>query len=275
MLSALRVQLDVQPVDIDESPKEGEDSTVYAERLAREKACAAALGNIGVPILGGDTIVTLDGALLGKPKDAQDAREMLRILSGREHAVVSGWALVRPNGEVESGTETAWVRFDDLSDEQIAQYVNTGEPMDKAGAYGIQGQGGELVAGYRGDFTTIVGFPMEPVLRSLGRCGLVPDTPLFRRYASVMGRVAVAAAESGRSVDDIRVVAASKAQPDDLTMTLYTYGHRDFGESYVQELVSKSAHLPHDIRWSFIGHLQRNNCVRWCQWSTTSRRSRL
>ena len=163
----------------------------------RAKACAAAQDNAGVPILGGDTIVTLDGALLGKPKDAQEARDMLRILSGREHAVVSGWALVGPNGEVESGTETAWVRFDDLSDEQIIDTSKLG-PMDKAGAYGIQGQGGELVAGYRSDFTTIVGFPMEPVLRSLGRWGLYLMPHSFDDMQRDGSRGA--AAESGRSV---------------------------------------------------------------------------
>ncbi len=258
MLAPLNLTMDVRPVDLDESARAGEVPEVYVERLAREKAVAAQPKTGQSVILGGDTIVTLDGQLLGKPSDEEHAHQMLSQLSGREHAVVSGWAVIGPDGTVESGTETAWVRFESLSNEDITRYVSTGEPMDKAGGYGIQGQGGELVAGYRGDFTTIVGFPMMAVLKSLGRIGVVPNTDLFRRYATVMGRVSVAAEESERSVSAIRVIAASKAQEMDRVREIYSYGHRDFGESYVQELAGKVVAMPEDVHWHFIGHLQRN-----------------
>jgi len=245
-------------VDLDESPLPGESPDVYAERLAKEKAMAAAVHSPGVPVVGGDTVVTLDGHLLGKPVDTAHAKHMLRLLSGREHVVVSGWAVVDPDGGVHSGTASAHVLFETLSETQIAEYVQTGEPMDKAGSYGIQGQGGQLVQGYRGDFATIVGLPLDPVLRCLGRLNYVPDTDLFRRYMNILGRVAVAASESGRTAEDIRVIAASKAQLPEHVSALYAYGHRDFGESYVQELRAKTHTVPSDVRWSFIGHLQTN-----------------
>ena len=119
-----------------------------------------------------DTIVVIDGVLLGKPGDETQARAMLRRLSGREHHVFTAFAVVdRATGGSVSGVESTAVRFMPLRDEDIAAYVATGDPLDKAGAYGIQGRGGLLVASISGDFYTVMGLPLARVggaLRELG-----------------------------------------------------------------------------------------------------------
>jgi len=144
--------------------------------VALEKARAIArewTGGLAV-VLGADTEVILDGRHLGKPRDAADAVRILRALSGRTHEVVTGLALVQaPSGREETLAVTTRVTMRDAGDEEIAAYVATGEPLDKAGAYAVQGQGARLVGRVDGCLTNVVGLPVDTVRRLLERWGLV------------------------------------------------------------------------------------------------------
>ncbi|MCE5217191.1 Maf family protein [bacterium] len=151
----------------------GEDCATFARRAAEEKARQVALVSPGRLVLGADTIVVLDDEVLGKPRGPEDALRMLRRLAGRAHQVITGVAFARAGsgGEVDlvGAAICSEVVFRHLSDQEIEGYVATGEPLDKAGAYGIQGLGGALVESYTGSHTNIVGLPMEYVLETLGR----------------------------------------------------------------------------------------------------------
>lgn len=134
--------------------------------LASQKAKAVASKYTDKTVIGADTVVVLDGKVLGKPKNEQDAVDMLKALSGNTHEVYTGVYLV--NGGKEKGFyECTKVKFCTLSDEQISAYVATGEPMDKAGSYGIQGKGCVLVEGIEGDYFNVVGFPVSRFCREL------------------------------------------------------------------------------------------------------------
>jgi septum formation protein len=163
----------VQPAEIDEDWREGEGPAAYVERLAREKAAAVfsslAARDAELRVLGADTTVTLEDAILGKPVDAADAARMLRLLSGRRHRVMTGIALATANG-VRSAVETTVVEFDALGEEEIAAYVASGEPMDKAGAYGIQGLAAKWIPRIEGCYFNVVGLPLAR-LRALLREG--------------------------------------------------------------------------------------------------------
>jgi septum formation protein len=148
----------VRPTDIDESPQAGESAVQLVQRVAQEKAMAAAQLNPDLPVLGADTIVELNGKILGKPASAEEAEQMLLSLSGATHQVHTAVALV-VNGRCESLVDTATVRFLELSPKSIAWYIATEEPMDKAGAYAIQGAGGLLIAGIEGSPNTVIGLP--------------------------------------------------------------------------------------------------------------------
>lgn len=149
--------------DVDETPPRGLAAAEVAEALAREKARAAARRYPRRVVLCADTTVVLDGALLEKPTDVADARRMLRLLSGREHQVVTGVAAAR-DGLLASGQEAARVRFKALSEAEIDAYVAGGEPMGKAGAYAIQGGAAGFVAWRGGDVDTVVGLPVRRAL---------------------------------------------------------------------------------------------------------------
>lgn len=162
----------VIPADIDETPLPGERPDALVARLARGKARAVAAADAepGEIVVAADTVVVLDGAALGKPADADDARAMLARLSGRTHQVMTGVCLaVAGTGyEPASFVETTDVTFYPLSPSEIDAYVESGEPMDKAGAYGIQGAGGRLlVRGISGDFYNVVGLPIAAVVRAI------------------------------------------------------------------------------------------------------------
>lgn len=161
----------VVPEAVEPSRATGEDARAFAQRAALAKATEVARRRAGRLVLGADTIVVLDGEVLGKPRDEAEARAMLARLSGRTHHVYSGVALARahPDGGVAADSAVAETRvtFRRLDAGDIAAYVGTGEPLDKAGAYGIQGLGGRLVAGYEGSYTNVVGLPMETVRRML------------------------------------------------------------------------------------------------------------
>ena len=159
------------PADIDESALPGEGPFELVERLARAKAETVATGHAEPreAVVAADTIVALDGALLGKPSDEADASRMLHALSGTTHQVATGVCIVRDGG-TESFVDITDVTFYELSDAEIEAYIATGEPMDKAGAYGIQGEHGRmLVEKIDGDFYNVVGLPIAKVVRALSR----------------------------------------------------------------------------------------------------------
>ncbi len=160
------IQFEVQPADIPEDPKPGEGAKECAERLAREKALTVAHQRPGDIVLGADTVVVIDGQLLGKPLDTADAARMLRLLSGRTHEVITGVCLAV--GETPStSSETTLVTMNELTEQEIADYVSSGEPMDKAGAYAIQGIASRWIPRIEGDYSNVVGLPVALVCRML------------------------------------------------------------------------------------------------------------
>ena len=167
----LGLNFTVQPADVPEGVQPEESAEAHVERLAREKATAVASVRPGEVVLGGDTVVTLDGAILGKPSGPKDAEAMLVRLSGRTHSVASGLALALPSGEVRSGFSTTEVTFRPFSRAFAHAYVATGEPLDKAGAYGVQGLGAALVTEIRGDYYGVVGLPVALLLKLLEESG--------------------------------------------------------------------------------------------------------
>lgn len=170
LIGRLGLTFDVLPADIDESYLSHESPPDHAERLAREKAEVIARAHPHALVVGSDTIVVVDGDVLGKPRDRAHAVEMLTRLSGREHEVCTGVAVAR--GErVESGLERVRVRFRALDRAACEAYVDTGEPMDKAGAYGIQGFGSAIVEGIEGDYFAVMGLPVVRMLGLFERFG--------------------------------------------------------------------------------------------------------
>ena len=161
----------VRPADIDERYLPGEEPAAHAERLAREKAAVVARGEPDAVVIGSDTIVVVDGDVLGKPTDAAHAAEMLRRLAGRSHTVMTAVA-VQWRGEERSAVEQVGVTFGPLDDARIAAYIATGEPMDKAGAYGIQGFGATIVERVDGDYFSVMGLPLYRLARLMGELGL-------------------------------------------------------------------------------------------------------
>jgi len=159
LLEQIGVQFSVHAMDIDESVLEDETPSAYVERLAREKASAAQVQFPDAVVLAADTTVTLGDQILGKPQSREDAVAMLNALSGETHRVMTGVALSSAEG-VFSRCVTTEVTFKPLAEELIERYVDTGEPMDKAGAYGIQGKAAVLVNDIRGSYSNVVGLPL-------------------------------------------------------------------------------------------------------------------
>lgn len=175
LLDLIGVAHEVRPADIDESYLPGETPRAHAERLARGKAEAIDDGRNGEAVtIGSDTIVVVDGDVLGKPRDRAHAAEMLRRLSGRSHVVMTGVA-VRWRGRVASAVEEVGVTFRTLSNEDIERYIDTGEPMDKAGAYGIQGFGATIVDRVDGDYFAVMGLALNRLMRLCRELGLRYD----------------------------------------------------------------------------------------------------
>lgn len=162
LLAAAGIPFEVLAVDVDEAPRAHETPAAYVERLAIEKARAVHRLRPGAHVLGADTTVTIDGDILGKPIDAADATRMLRALSGRAHDVHTGIALVTPDG-VRSAVDTTRVWFDPMTDEDISWYVETGEPMGRAGAYAIQGFASRFIPRIEGSYSNVVGLPVALV----------------------------------------------------------------------------------------------------------------
>jgi septum formation protein len=160
ILELLGLPFEVVPSEIAEVPAAGESPVSFALRAARDKALDVAGRRPGRTVLGADTVVEIDGEVLGKPGSAAQAAAMLRRLSGREHTVHTAACLVVA-GEANALVDTASVRFARLSERTVSWYVATGEPMDKAGAYAVQGLGGLFVVGVSGSPSTVVGLPVH------------------------------------------------------------------------------------------------------------------
>ena len=180
LLTLIGIDHEVQPADIDETPWPAELPIPHTERLAVSKAQVIASREPDALVIAADTIVVIDGAILGKPTDASDAHAMLRRLSGRTHEVCTAMAVAQ-SAQVTSEVVRVSVRFRELDDATIARYVETGEPMDKAGAYGIQGYGATLVEHIEGDYFAVMGLSLVTVLRLAARMGVSYDFgPLYR-----------------------------------------------------------------------------------------------
>jgi septum formation protein len=156
----------VRPASVDESAESGEDARALVRRVASAKAAAVQPDDPGEVILAADTIVVLDGSILGKPRDDRDAAAMLARLSGRSHLVLTGVA-VRQASRLVAHVEETRVHFAELSENEIAWYVASGEPRDKAGAYGIQGLASRFVTRLEGSYTNVVGLPVAALHRML------------------------------------------------------------------------------------------------------------
>ena len=172
LLAQIGIQFDVVSPDINEAALAGERPEVYADRMSREKA-KAIFQRLGCdrPILCADTVVTVDQRILGKPLDKSDCIRMLMTLSDREHQVFSSVTLIDSSGKETSTQVTTQVRFRTLDIEECERYWLTGEPMDKAGSYGIQGRGAIFVSGIHGSYSNVVGLPLfetATLLRSAG-----------------------------------------------------------------------------------------------------------
>ena len=176
LLRAAGIEFIVQPSNVDETLRAGEAPREFAERLAREKASTVWKVRPQDIILGADTIVVIDDSILGKPLDQNDAIRMLRTLSGREHRVITGVAVASAQYPVSSenvqpliriACEITTVTMSEISDADIHNYVKTGEPMDKAGAYAIQGIASRWIPQIEGDYSNVVGLPIALVYRML------------------------------------------------------------------------------------------------------------
>lgn len=176
LLAGVGYDFCILPAQFDESSVSLDDPKRGVEEIARGKAqaCFGTLADThDTVVLAADTIVVCDGEVLLKPKNPAEAKEMLKKLSGNTHKVMTGTAVISEKG-MESFVEETSVRFFDLTDEEIDDYIATGEPLDKAGAYGVQGLGCYLVKKIEGDYFNVVGLPIAPVMRILKKAGVLP-----------------------------------------------------------------------------------------------------
>jgi len=187
LLAAAGIPFEIRPAYIDESVRPGEDARTYASRVAVDKAQAVAAQSQGRPVLGADTVVVIDGQILGKPTSTADAKRMLRLLSGRIHEVLTAVVLIAghdpggdflststsPPGSSYSAVEATAVEFVLLSRAEIDWYVGTGEPLDKAGAYAIQGLASRFVTRIEGSYSNVVGLPVGLVYAMCTQAGIL------------------------------------------------------------------------------------------------------
>jgi len=178
LLDLIGITHEVRPADIDETMRPREAPRRHAERLAREKASAVAERDPDLITIAADTIVVVNRKVLGKPRDADDAARMLALLSGREHVVTTAVAVSRGK-KLRSAVEEVRVKFRRLRDDEIEAYIATGEPMDKAGAYGIQGFGATIVERIEGDYFAVMGLPIVRLI------GLLRDVGVRYRFGSI------------------------------------------------------------------------------------------
>ncbi len=174
LLGAAGIEFEAIESGVPERHEPGEPARNYALRMSREKAQAVSSRFPAAIVIGADTIVLCETRILEKPADADDARRMLAMLSGRTHTVVTAFALARGGNILESSPVKSRVTFRELSKAEIDEYVATEEPLDKAGAYGIQGVGGGFISRVEGSRDNVMGLPTERVVAALARCGVKP-----------------------------------------------------------------------------------------------------
>ena len=178
LLNLIGISHEVLPANIDETMRPREAPRRHAERLAREKASAIAVRDRDRITIGADTVVVINRKVLGKPRDVADAARMLGMLSGREHTVITAVAVARGR-KLRSAVEEVRVKFRRLRDDEIEAYIATGEPMDKAGAYGIQGFGATIVERVEGDYFAVMGLPLVRLI------GLLRDVGVHYRFGEI------------------------------------------------------------------------------------------
>lgn len=174
LLEQIGVHAIVQSVDIDESKKQGESVIAYVQRLAAEKAqtgCEIIENKNKLPVLGSDTIIELGDSILGKPVDRQQAKDMLRLLSGKKHTVHTSVAIVTVK-DMFIATNSTQVQFKELEEDEIDGYLATGEADDKAGSYAIQGRAAQFIKNINGSFSGVMGLPLYETVQLLKRCGI-------------------------------------------------------------------------------------------------------
>lgn len=169
LLRAARIPFDIQPAHIDEAVRDGEEPEAYVRRIAEEKARVVQLLRPDRIVLAADTTVVVDSLILGKPDNESDARRMLGLLSGRSHQVITGVTVAAGRGRFETQVGTTTVEFAGLRPSDIDWYVETGEPMDKAGAYAIQGGASRFITRIDGSYSNVVGLPVALVWDMLTR----------------------------------------------------------------------------------------------------------
>ncbi|HET9775934.1 MAG TPA: Maf family protein [Gemmatimonadaceae bacterium] len=178
LLDLIGIRHEVRPANIDESPRPREAPRRHAERLAREKASTIATRDPDLITIGADTVVVINRKVLGKPADAAEAAWMLEMLSGREHTVITAVAVARGR-KIRSAIEEVKVKFRRLRPDEIETYIETGEPMDKAGAYGIQGFGATIVEHIEGDYFAVMGLSLVRLV------GLLRDVGVRYRFGEL------------------------------------------------------------------------------------------
>ncbi len=178
LLNLIGIAHEVRPANLDESMRPRETPRRHAERLARDKASAVARRDPDLITIAADTIVVINQKVLGKPVDKEDAARMLAMLSGREHTVITAVAVSRGK-KLRSAIEEVKVKFRRLREEEIEAYVATGEPLDKAGAYGIQGYGATIVERVEGDYFAVMGLPLVRLI------GLMRDVGVVYQFGSL------------------------------------------------------------------------------------------
>lgn len=206
-------------------------------------------------VLGSDTMVVIDGVALGKPESSEQAFQFLKKLSGQEHEVMTAICMIESTQRSElSQIETTRVRFKKLSDEAIWSYVQSGEPMDKAGAYAIQGGGGQFVETITGDIDTVVGLPIKAVQTLWSQF----HSPIFLNYSRLQKEV------SDLSNGRCQILAVSKLQGKEKILKLADLNVKNFAENYIQEALDKITYFKSidekysSLNWHMIGHLQKN-----------------
>jgi septum formation protein len=172
LLNLIGIEHEVNPANIDETMRPREAPGRHAERLAREKASSVAVRDPDLITIGADTVVVINRKVLGKPADMNDAARMLGMLSGREHTVITAVAVARGR-KLRSAIEEVRVKFRRLREDEIEAYIATGEPMDKAGAYGIQGFGATIVERVEGDYFAVMGLPLVRLIALMRDVGVV------------------------------------------------------------------------------------------------------
>jgi septum formation protein len=173
LLASLGLQFQVVPAEIGETPSPREAAKDFAVRVAEKKALTVGTEYPSAWVIGADTVVVVEDEILGKPLHAEEAKRMLQLLSDREHWVLTGYVLLKvATGKTLRGVEKTRVKIKALEEREIAWYINTGEPFDKAGAYAIQGKGAFMVEWIRGSYTNVVGLPLCQLVRLFQEAGM-------------------------------------------------------------------------------------------------------